>query len=157
MPRARFRVVNCQVCPLYGQMNCFGICIVDREKMEELRYLSVLGEWSAEEKVLLNRHLAECESCRELVQDYERLALIDLPASSVERIGDQYTDEIDAGEEDRLLGRVVALANRQSEASANASRILESDASPCHSSIRERIMRFLRPSIPLAGWAWPQP
>jgi hypothetical protein len=126
---------------------------MDRERMEELCCLSVLGELTLEEKAQLDRHLTECGLCRESLKEFERLSLIDLSAASVERMGNRLADEIDAGEEARLLGQVVALANKQNQTEPGGSVAFVPGVPACRPSLRKRMLELFRPSFSLAGWA----
>jgi anti-sigma factor ChrR (cupin superfamily) len=44
------------------------------EEFAELCALSTTGSLTAEERVLLEKHIAVCDQCRALVADYESLA-----------------------------------------------------------------------------------
>jgi hypothetical protein len=129
----------------------------DRERMEELCSLVVLGEISPEERLILNQHLKACGECRALLEDFERIANFDLSATAAYRMENQYLPEIDAEVEDRLLASVMAQAARQMEdmvadepansGSSNATTIVPA----CPVPFRSRLAKLQWVTYPVGG------
>ena len=64
------------------EMNLTGQRHPNRERMEELCCFMALGELSFDESRELATHLQTCAECRDLLKDYERIALKDLPLAA---------------------------------------------------------------------------
>ena len=84
----------------------------NHERFRELCCLSVHGQISRKEQAQIDRHLAECPDCREARSEFERIALIDLPALKSRRFDSIVKHSIAAMDEDRLLADVLALGDR---------------------------------------------
>jgi hypothetical protein len=59
------------------------------EDFPELCALSTTGELTAEEKTRLNAHLAYCDACRQLLDQYERMVAMQIPALAAESYREQ--------------------------------------------------------------------
>ena len=122
-------------------------------KMEELCALYVVGELSIDETEFMTRHLPECEHCRRAIHDFERICLVDLAALAVERAGAEFTGNIEAEEEDRLLNKVIQRAQDDSGPRSIESILVPATISACRLSLRERLSVNARPFFAAGGWA----
>ena len=59
------------------------------EEFQELCALSTTGELTAGEWARLKEHLAQCDACREVKRQYERLVATAIPALAAEAVGEQ--------------------------------------------------------------------
>ena len=46
----------------------------NRDRFEELCCLSVMGDLGREDRLFLDEHLGKCEDCRNLIEEFERIA-----------------------------------------------------------------------------------
>jgi hypothetical protein len=122
-------------------------------KMGELCALYVVGELSIDETEFMTRHLPECEHCRRTVNEFEKLCLVDLAALAVERAGAEFTGNIEAEEEDRLLNGVIQRARDDRNPQSIESILVPEDTSACRLSWRERLSANARPFFAAGGWA----
>jgi hypothetical protein len=83
----------------------------EREKMEKLCSLHVIGELSALERRRLDAHLGECQECRVMLRDFEQIALLDLTAIAAGRTHGQSSIETHLQHPDRMLSRMLRQAD----------------------------------------------
>ena len=124
---------------------------LEQERMERLCCLSVLGEISAEEKLALERHLQQCEECRELRRDLEQIALFDLSAAAAGRMESQVAEGLNPEDESRLFAQLVRRMQagpREVYAAAEPAPV-----SACSPPLWKRLAQSLRILYPLGGWA----
>jgi hypothetical protein len=122
-------------------------------KMEELCVLYVMGELSVGETDFMTRHLPECEQCQRTVRDFEKICLVDLATLAVEKAGAEFTGNIEAEEEDRLLNEVIQRAREDGSPRSIESILVPATASACRLSTRERLSANARPFFAVGGWA----
>ena len=99
------------------------------EEYQELCALSTTDELTAEEWARLSRHLAQCDACREIKRQYERLVATAIPALAAETLGEQDEESapgswsIEDAEETLMesLGTETASARTDSVASTKSS------------------------------------
>lgn len=83
----------------------------DHERFRELSSLAAIGQLSADENVELEKHLLECESCREVRNDYSYLIQHQLPRADVISWGRKsigFGFPSDSEVRDRFFGRARA-------------------------------------------------
>jgi anti-sigma-K factor RskA len=124
----------------------------NREMLEELCCLSVLGELSREDKIFLEGHLSECEECRELVKEFERIVLFDLPAVAVLRTENFTPESMAFTDEDQIRARVLEKAKARRERSDDQGRTAQDIV--CSRSVPFwRHVKHLAKTAPLTvGW-----
>jgi hypothetical protein len=124
---------------------------LDRERIEELCCLSVIDELSPTERMLLNEHLSECESCRDLIAEYEQLCVFDFPALNAIETEQDNSDMLEASTENRMLDNVVARAQneRPSSIRLNSYELL---SAPCRPAPMQRLSQFFGTTFKSSGW-----
>lgn len=121
--------------------------------IEELCCLSVLGELSREDKIFLEGHLSECEECRDLVKEFERIVLFDLPAVAVVRTENFTPESMEFTDEDQLRTRVLEKAKARRERSDDQSRIVRDIASPRSVPRWRNAEHLAKIAVSMTGWA----
>lgn len=123
----------------------------DREIMEELCCLSIRGDLTRDESIMLEKHLKRCKECRILIKDFERVMLRDLPAAAVARATNPGTDSIEAPSEDQLFARFNVRRQSLSEIPQvlNAQPAVLRTAQACKATVWKRIRRWAASSGPL--------
>lgn len=99
------------------------------EEYQELCALSTTDELTAEEWARLSRHLVQCDACREIKRQYERLIATAIPALAAETLGERDEEStpgswsIEDAEETLMesLGTETASARTDSVASTKSS------------------------------------
>lgn len=124
---------------------------LDRERIEELCCLSVIDELSPTERMLLDEHLSECESCRKLVAEYEQLCVFDFPALNAIEAEQDNSDILEASAENRMLDNVVARAQNESPGSIRLSSY-ELLSAPCRPSPMQRLSQLFGAAFRWGGW-----
>ena len=124
----------------------------DREAIEELCCLFVLGDLSREDRLFLEAHIAECVECRELIKGFERIALFDLPAVASLRTENFVPESLEFANENQIRARVLERAKAGHE---NESRKLltEDIVRVCPTRWLVNVKRVCRLAAPAAGWA----
>lgn len=125
----------------------------DREKLEELCCLFVLGDLSQDERMALDQHLSGCQECRNLIQDFERIMLFELPAAAIlqsKNIDPVATAPID---EARLLATVRERAVSILERTSSALHAGDGIESPCTRPWWKRAVQGRAVFVPASGWA----
>jgi len=85
-----------------------------KEWYEELCALAAIGELSSSEFEELQKHLAECEDCRQVYADFRRVSAGELGLVAVLRQSDRTADEAGAlVDESAVLGRLLDRATRE--------------------------------------------
>lgn len=84
----------------------------DQERIEELCALNALGELSLEDARELNSHLARCPDCRELLGEFQRIVLDDLPLVAASRVDEKLLPVPEDVEVQKALDRVLRKAER---------------------------------------------
>jgi|SRR5579872_3085440 len=121
----------------------------NRERIEELCCLFVLGDLSIEERGPLEEHLRECDDCRRVVQEFERIALFDLPAVASLRTEEHVPASLEFANGDDLLVRVREKARADLERINDQRRLKEVSIARCP-SLR---WRKVRSALLATGWA----
>src|SRR5258707_15673990 len=81
---------------------------------EELCALAAIGELSSSEFEELQKHLAECENCRQVYADFRRVTAGDLGAVAALKHSERSADEAGAlVDESAGLGRLLDRATRE--------------------------------------------
>ncbi len=125
----------------------------DRERVEELCCLFVLGDLSREDRVFLEGHLTECEECRELIKGFERIALFDLPAVASLRTEQFVPESLELANEDQIRAKVLERAKAGFERNEGSNSLTGDILLPCPTPWLRRVKRGLRFAVPVAGWA----
>ena len=125
----------------------------NRESMEELCCLFVLGDLSREDRSFLEAHLKECEECRDLVKGFERIALFDLPAVASLRTENFVPESLEFTNEDQLRARVLEKARAGLDRNDTQSRLTQEIVRPCPTPWLRRAIRWTRIAVPVTGWA----
>src|SRR5437899_6033625 len=84
-----------------------------KEWYEELCALAAIGELSSSEFDELQRHLAECDDCRELHADFCRISANDLGLVAVLKKPEPPQDDAGQMDEQALLPRLLDPAQRE--------------------------------------------
>jgi len=125
----------------------------NREMIEELCCLSVLGDLSREDQILLEGHLGECEECRNLFREFERIVLFDLPAVAVLRTENLTPESMEFTDENQIRARVLEKAKAGRERSDDQDRIAHDIVCSRGISGWKDAKRMARIVFPAAGWA----
>lgn len=125
----------------------------NRESIEELCCLFVLGDLSCEERKFLEGHLKECEECRELIREFERIALFDLPAVASMRTENFVPESLELTNENQIRARVLEKAKAGLERNEIPIQLTQVMAPPCPTSWLKVAKRGARIAIPVGGWA----
>src|SRR5260370_13757145 len=87
-----------------------------KEWYEELCALAAVGELSSSEFEELQKHLAECEDCRQVYADFRRVTAGDLGTVAALKHSERSADEAGAlVDESAVLGRLLDRATRERE------------------------------------------
>jgi len=111
--------------------------------------LFVMGELPRNQRALFEEHLKTCAECRNSVQDFERIALFDLPAAAALRGDALSAYEIEAIDES-ILTRVKAGASLASQSAEGQIHV----APPLFPPWWTRLRRILKFAVPIAGWSF---
>lgn len=124
----------------------------NRESIEELCCLFVLGDLSREDRLFLEGHVAECAECRDLIKGFERIALFDLPAVASLRTENFVPESLEFANESQIRTRVLERAKAGLE---NESRklVTEEIVRACSTRWLTNVKRIARLAVPVAGWA----
>ena len=95
----------------------------DPERFEELCCLFALGDLSPNEIVFMREHQRQCEQCRKLVSEFERIMVFDLPAAAVLRNENLEAEVTVCAEEKQLLAKVLERANDSPGRSRNQAAV----------------------------------
>ncbi len=125
----------------------------NRESVEELCCLFVLGDLSQEDRCLLEDHLKECEECRDQVKGFERIALFDLPAVASLRKEKLVPESLEFTNEVRIRARVLERAKVVLGRNEGQNQITHEIVSPCPTPWLRLVRRGARNAVPAAGWA----
>jgi hypothetical protein len=125
----------------------------NRESVEELCCLFVLGDLSPEDRSLLEDHLKECEECRGQVKEFERIALFDLPAVASLRTEKLLPESLEFANENRIRARVLERAKAVLEKNEGQNQITGDIVHPCPTPWLSQARRGARFAVPAAGWA----
>lgn len=125
----------------------------NREGIEELCCLYVLGDLSREDRNFLEGHLKECEECRDLIQGFERIALFDLPAVASLRTENFVPESLELTNENGIRERVLERAKAGLERSEIPIQVAQVTAPPCPTSWLKHAKRGAQFAIPFGGWA----
>ena len=125
----------------------------DRERIEELCCLFVLGDLSREDRLFLEGHLTECEECRDLIKGFERIALFDLPAVASLRTENCVPESLEFANEDQIRARVLERAKAGLERNEGQNSLTKGIVLPCPTPWLKRVKRVARLALPAAGWA----
>jgi len=119
-----------------------------------------MGQLTEEELGQLNEHLAQCESCRDLVEEYKQIALLDLPAVNIDRSGDEHSEVFGASTMSRLFNATVESAKmelRVEQTSQNGASekvpIVSINHARCPIPLSTRIAKIRRPLLAACGCA----
>lgn len=132
--------------------NCSFLSRLSRDKIGELCCLYAIGELAPEDALRMKEHLRECESCRVLVEEFEKITLFDLPSIEVlrsEGVVPEGLESINAGE---------LLENVRESARSNTQRSREEDewkevACPAPVAMQPmRVFRLAGLAALAAGW-----
>jgi len=66
-----------------------------------------MGDLGREDRLFLDEHLGKCEDCRNLIEEFERIALFDLPAVAVMRGENLVPESMEFTNEDQLRAKVL--------------------------------------------------
>jgi len=125
----------------------------NRESIEELCCLFVLGELSLEDKSLLEEHLKDCEECQDLVKGFESIALFDLPAVASLRMEKLVPENLEFAKEDRIRARVLEKAKAVLERNEIQNQLTQDIVRPCPTPWLRKARREAMFAAPTAGWA----
>jgi anti-sigma-K factor RskA len=125
----------------------------NRESIEELCCLFVLGDLSREDRSFLEGHLKECEECRDLVEGFERIALFDLPAVASLRTENFVPESLEFANEIQIRTRVLERAKAGLERNEIQNRLAQDIVRRYHISWLRQAKRGARFAVPAAGWA----
>ena len=88
---------------------------MSRDRIEEMCCLYALGELPPEETLRMQGHLRECEQCRKLVEEFERIMLFDLPSIEVMHSEGSIPDDPESVNASELMERIRERARSASE------------------------------------------
>jgi hypothetical protein len=125
----------------------------NRESIEELCCLSVIGDLSREDRIFLEGHLKECEECRDLVQGFERIALFELPAVASLRTENFVPESLELTNESRIRTRVLERVKAGLEREEIPDRITQDKVPPCPTSWLRHVKRGTWFAVAAGGWA----
>jgi ribosomal protein L17 len=123
------------------------------DKFEELCCLFALGDLSAEEVAFMREHQKQCQQCQELISEFERIMVFDLPAAAVLRNQNGETELNESSEERKLLAEVLERARENKE--RNRSHVFATLPNSAALSIPwwEWARHRARPLVAPTGWA----
>jgi len=125
----------------------------NRESIEELCCLFVLGDLSREDRMFLEGHLAECAECRDLIEGFERIALFDLPAVASLRTENFVPESLEFTNENQIRARVLEKAKAGLENKERQDGLAEEIVRSCPTPWLRHAKRAGRLAVPAAGWA----
>jgi hypothetical protein len=133
----------------------FSFSFHDRSSnVEEFCCLFVMGELPRDQRALFEEHLSTCAECRKSVQDFERIALFDLPGAAALRGDALAAHEIEAIDESSILARVKTGASLASQSPEGEIHLAPPLLLPCPIPWWKRLRRILKVAIPIAGWSF---
>lgn len=135
--------MNMSRCSFWNKLN--------REKMKETCCLYALGELSPEENLSLEKHLRNCQECRALVGEFERIVFFDLPSVAVLRSCGSVPEDVDSISGDELLRNIRERAKTPFEQRERRFSAQNACFAPPTMS-RSGMLRFAGLSALAAGW-----
>jgi hypothetical protein len=113
-----------------------------------------MGDLGREDRLFLDEHLGKCEDCRNLIEEFERIALFDLPAVAVMRGENLVPESMEFTNEDQLRAKVLEKAKATLEKSEGQSRIGQEIALRWPAPWWTRGKRAARTAVLASGWAF---
>lgn len=135
--------MNMSKCSFWNRMS--------REKMRETCCLYALGELSSEESLSLERHLRNCQECRALVAEFERMVFFDLPSVAVLRSDGSVPEDLDSISGNELLMKIRERASTSYKQKVQPLSAQNACFSPPTMS-KSRVLRFPGLAALAAGW-----
>jgi hypothetical protein len=125
----------------------------DPNKFEELCCLFALGDLSAEEIAFMREHQKQCLQCQDLIRDFERMIIFDLPVAAVLRNENVETEHAGSPEERKMLAKVLERAKENRDRPRNQAPATSPVSSLLSISCWEWARHRARPILLPAGWA----
>lgn len=126
--------------------------MMSRDNIRETCCLYALGELSPEESLSLERHLRNCQECREVVAQFERIVLFDLPSLAVFRSNPAVPEDVDSISGNELLMKIRERADTLREQGGEQPERAPIAPFVPSATSRLRTLRFAGMAALAAGW-----
>ena len=126
----------------------------NRDKFEELCCLSVMGNLGREDRLFLDEHVKNCEDCRNLVSEFERIVLFELPSVAALRTENLVPESLEFSGGDQLRAKVLEKAKAALEKSEGQSQIGREIVLHWPANWWTFGKRSAGPALLLAGWSF---
>ncbi len=123
------------------------------DRFEELCCLFALGDLAAEEIAFMREHQKRCQQCQDLVSEFERIMVFDLPAAAVLRNENAETELTESLEERKMLAKVLERAKENKGRPRNQAPDMRHGSSLLSIPWWEWARHRARPILAPAGWA----